>query len=148
MSTSLPNYVSIFCDGSSSWCYTLLHNCNCWNDTRPSMYHHHSFLMDDCTTQQLEINKKVGIFNIFCKLTWPRCDLDMTLVLSTSKAQLLLMLLFAHKLRSGWCLHTNLTLQNKNNFFQTPSPGIEQWGCMCAQEFSVKKVKIDLRRHH
>ena len=44
----------------------------------------------------------------------------MTLVLSTSKAQLLLMLLFAHKLRSCWCLHTNLTLQNILNFFQPP----------------------------
>ena len=50
----------------------------------------------------------------------------MTLVLSTSKAQLLLMLLFAHKLRSCWCLHTNLTLQNIQIFFK-PLP----------QEFSV-----------
>ena len=30
----------------------------CWNDTRPSMSHHQSFLMDDCTTKQLEIDKK------------------------------------------------------------------------------------------
>ena len=48
----------------------------------------------------------------------------MTLVLSTSKAQLLLMLLFAHKLRSCWCLHTNLTLLNIFLFF-TPPPSQE-----------------------
>ena len=42
----------------------------------------------------------------------------MTLVLSTSKAQLLLLLLFAHKLRPCWCLHTNVTLQNILIFFQ------------------------------
>ena len=159
MSTSIPNYVSIFCDGSPSWCYTLLHNCNidcsiepwgmggviranmgdyasqyqhcprfpknvCWNDTRPSMCHHQSFLMDDCTTKQLEIDKK-WVFSIFfasLTLQWPWCDLDMTFVLSTSKAQLLLMLLFVHKLRSCWCLHTNLTLQNILIFFTPPPP--------------------------
>ena len=46
----------------------------------------------------------------------------MTLVLSTSEAQLLLVLLFAHKLRSCWCLHTNLTLQNILIFFHPPPP--------------------------
>ena len=49
----------------------------------------------------------------------------MTLVLSTSKAQLLLMLLFAHKLRSSWCLHTNLTLLNIFLFFTPPPPSQE-----------------------
>ena len=95
----------------------------CWNDTRPSMCHHQSFLMDDCTTKQLEIDKKwvFSIFYAILTLKWPWCDLDMTLVLSTSKAQLLLMLLFAHKLRSCWCFHTNLTLQNILLFF-TPPP--------------------------
>ena len=65
----------------------------------------------------------------------------MTLVLSTSKAQLLLMVLFAHKLRSCWCLHTNLTLQNILFSSPPPSPGIQRWGCKCAQQFSVKRVK-------
>ena len=32
------------------------------------------------------------------------------------------MLLFAHKLRSCWCLHTNLTLQNILGFFTPPPP--------------------------
>ena len=63
----------------------------------------------------------------------------MTLVLSTSKSQLLLVLLFAHKLRAGCCLQANLTLQS--DFFQSPSPGIQRWGCKCAQDFSVKRVK-------
>ena len=45
----------------------------------------------------------MSICNIMT-LEWPWCDLDMTLVLSTIKAQLLLMLLFARKLRSHWCL--------------------------------------------
>ena len=49
----------------------------------------------------------MGIFNIVCEF-----KLKMTLVLSTSKAQLLLMLLFDHKLKSCWCLHIDLTLQN------------------------------------
>ena len=95
----------------------------CWNDTRPSMSHHQSFLMDDCTTKQLEIDKNWVFSIIFASLTlkWPWCDLDMTLVLSTSKAQLFLMLLFAHKLKSCWCLHTNMTLRNIQFFF-TPSP--------------------------
>ena len=68
----------------------------------------------------------------------------MTLVLPTSKAQLILMLLFAYKLRSCWCLHTNLTLPDYKIFlflFNPPSPGIQRWGCKCAQEFSVKRVK-------
>ena len=68
-------------------------------------------------------------------------DLKMTLVLCTSKAQLIHMLLFAHKIRSCWCVQANLTLQNLLNFFQPPSPGIQRWGCRCAQEFSVKRVK-------
>ena len=46
----------------------------------------------------------------------------MTLVLDTGKlAQLLPVLLFAHKLRSRWCLLTNLTLQNIL-FFLKPLP--------------------------
>ena len=60
----------------------------CWNDTRPSMCHHQSSLMGDCTAKQLEIDKKC-VFSIFfagLTLKWPLCDLDMTLVLSTSKA--------------------------------------------------------------
>ena len=99
--------------------------------------------MDDCTTKQLEIDKK-WVFSIFfaiLTLKWPWCDLDMTLVLSTSKAQLLLMLLFAHKLRSCWCLQTDRTLQNILFFYPpSPLPGIQRWGCKCAQEFSVKMV--------
>ena len=66
----------------------------------------------------------------------------MTLVLTTSKAQLVLVLLFAHKLRSCWCLHTNLTLPDYKIFFfllTPPPPGIQRWGCKCAQ-FSVKSV--------
>ena len=88
------------------------------------MCHHQSFLMDDCTTKQLEIDKK-WVFSIFfaiLTLKWPWCDFDVTLVLSTSKAQLLLMLLFVHKLRSCWCLHTNLTLQNILLFSPPPPP--------------------------
>ena len=47
----------------------------------------------------------------------------MTLVLTTNKAQLVLMLLFAHKLRSCWCLHTNLTLPDYKIFlFFSPPP--------------------------
>ena len=49
----------------------------------------------------------------------------MTLVLPTSKAQLILMLLFADKLRSCWCLHTNLTLPDYKIFlflFNPPPP--------------------------
>ena len=48
--------------------------------------------MDDCTTKQLEIDKKW----VFKKQKIGEFDLEMTLVLSTSEAQLLLMLLFAH----------------------------------------------------
>ena len=86
------------------------------------------------------------IFNIFASFTlkWPWCDLDMTLVLTTSEAQLVLVLLFAHKLRSCWCLHTNLTLPDHKIFLfffnPPPPPGIQRWGCKCAQEFSVKRV--------
>ena len=75
-----------------------------WNDTWPRMCHRQSFLIDDCTTNKLEIDQK-WVFSIFfasLTLKWPWCDLDMTLLLCTSKAQLLLMLLFAHKLRSYW----------------------------------------------
>ena len=109
----------------------------CWNDTRPSMCHHQSFLMDDCTTKQLEIDKKWVFTKLFASLTfkWPWYDLDMTLVLSTSKAQLLLMLLFAHKLRSCWCLYTNITLQNILIFFTPPPPGIQRWGCPGVQRY-------------
>ena len=94
----------------------------CWSDTRPSICHHQSFLKDYCTTKQLEIDKKwvFSIFFVSLTLKWPWCNLDMTLVLSTSKAQLLLMLLFAHKLRSCWCLQINLTLQNILIIFNPP----------------------------
>ena len=90
------------------------------------MCHHQSFLMDDCTTEQLEIAKKC-VFSIFFAsftLKWPWWDLDMTLVLTTNKAQLVLMFLFAHKLRSCWCLHTNLTLPDYKIFlfFFIPPP--------------------------
>ena len=111
------------------------------------MCQHQSFLMDDCTTEQLEIAKKCVFSIFFASLTlkWPWCDLDMTLVLTTSKAQLVLVLLFAHKLRSCWCLHTNLTLPDYKIFLflfnpPPPPPGIQRWGCKCAQEFSVKRV--------
>ena len=85
---------------------------------------------------------KSGYFQYFCSLTlkWIWCDLGMTLVLCTSKAQLFPMLLFSHKLRSCWCLQTNLTLQNSLILFQPPSPGIQQWEYKCAQEFSVRIV--------
>ena len=48
----------------------------------------------------------------------------MTLVLTTNKAHLVPMLLFAHKLRSCWCLHTNLTSPDYKIFlfFFTPPP--------------------------
>ena len=90
------------------------------------MCHHQSFLFQLMTAPLNSLKLIKRVFSIFFEsliLKWPWCDLDMTLVLCTSKAQLLLKLLFAHKLRSCWCLHTNLTLQNILNFFQPPSPG-------------------------
>ena len=52
----------------------------------------------------------------------------MTLMLCTSKVQPLpiIMLLFATKIRSCWCLQTNLTVQNNMIFFKPPSPGTQQ----------------------
>ena len=81
----------------------------CWNDTWPIMGYHHSFLVDDCITNKLEIDEKLVFLILFASLTlkWCRCDFDMT-----GKAQLLLILLFAHKLRTCKCLQTNLTLQS------------------------------------
>ena len=68
----------------------------------------------------------------------------MTLVLCTSKAQLLLILLFTHKLRICWCLQINITLQNILICFSTPSPGMQRWEGKCAQEFSVKGLNQHL----
>ena len=69
------------------------------------MCHHQSFLVDDCTSDKFEIYEK-WVFSIFfasLTLKWPWCDIELTLVLCTSKAQLLLLLRFC------WCLHS---LQN------------------------------------
>ena len=78
----------------------------CRNDSRPRMCHHQSFLVDDGTTKNLEVDKKWIFSILFASLTlkWPWIDLEITLVLCTSKAQLLPMILAAHKLRSCWYL--------------------------------------------
>ena len=34
----------------------------------------------------------------------------------------------------------------KSDFFQPPSPGIQRWGCKCAQEFSNKRAKPRIAR--
>ena len=69
----------------------------------------------------------------------------MTLVLSTSKAQLLLMVLFAHKLRSCWCLHTNLTLQNILLFSPPPPPQEFSGGdASVPRSSALKGLKNDL----
>ena len=62
-------------------------------------------IVDDCTSNKFEIDEK-WVFSIFfasLTLKWPWCDIELTLVLCTSKTQLLLLLRFC------WCLHT---LQN------------------------------------
>ena len=104
-------------------------------DTRPRMCRHQSFLVDYRTPNWLNIGKKWIFLIFFASLTlkWPWCDLEMTLVLCTSKAQLLPMLLFAHKITSCLCLQTNLT------YFSHPSsPWKQRLECSCAQEFSFK----------
>ena len=65
---------------------------------------HQSFLMHDCTTKQFEIDKKWVFSILFASLTlkWLLCDLDTTLVLSTSKAHLLFI---NFKLFSGAVMH-------------------------------------------
>ena len=126
----------------------------CWNDTRPRMCHHQYYLANNCTTDNVEIDTKwiCSIFFASLTLTWPWCDLEMTLVLCTSrsKAQLLPNLICAHKLRSCWLLQTNLTLQNILIFFQPPSSGIQRWECKCAQEFNGKRVDLPFQAwiHH
>ena len=103
----------------------------CWNDTWLSMCHHQSFLVDDCTTKQLEIDKK-WIFSIFLRV-WPWNDLDVTLtwpwcyppVKHNSFSCYFLLII------SCWCLLTNLTLQTIFWFFSM------QVGCKCVQEFSI-----------
>ena len=121
MSTFIPNYVSIFCDGRPRWCAT----CCCMI----------VILLVQLSLEEWWCNKG-NIFASLLKMTlmWPWHDL---VVISTSKAQLLLMLLFAHKIRSCWCPNTNLTLQNILIYSQPPSTGIQRWGFKCAQEFSV-----------
>ena len=147
MSTSIPNYVSIFCDGSPSWCYTLLHNCNftcliepwgrgCGKGKHgginpPNISTVVDFLADDCTTNKLKINKKWR-FSIFFYL-------DMTLVLYAPV-----------KLNSFSCYYLLINLDHASVFrqiwhykifwgFFTSSPGIQLWECKCTREFSVKR---------
>ena len=70
----------------------------------------------------------------------------MTLVLTTSKAQLVLMLLFAHKLSSCWCLHTNLTLPDYKIFlflFNPPPPPEFSGGDASVPRSSVLKGLMD-----
>ena len=73
----------------------------------------------------------------------------MTLVLTTNKAQLVLMLLFAHKLRSCWCLHTNLTLPDYKIFlfFFTPPPPQEFSGgdASVPRSSALKRLKAPYR---
>ena len=139
MSTSIPNYVSIFYDGSPSWCYTLMQNYNFACSIKPwemgfnkgkhggitphnirAAQHFLKCVLKWYPTKYVSpsvfsnapLTAWNWVFSIFfasLTLKWLSCDLDMTLLLSTSKAQLFLMLLFAHKLGSCWCLNTNLT---------------------------------------
>ena len=52
----------------------------------------------------------------------------------------LIEIFFARLTLKRWCLQRNLTLKNIL-IFSTPLPRIQRWGCRCAQEFSVNKVK-------
>ena len=68
----------------------------------------------------------------------------MTLVLTTSEAQLVLMLLFAHKLKSCWCLHTNLTLPDYKIFlflFTPPPPEFSGGDASVPRSSALKGLK-------
>ena len=81
----------------------------------------------------------MGIFNIFRQFTlkWPWWDHEMTLVLCTSGAQLIICskakILLVSSDKSG--------IAKYSDFCQNPSPGIQRWECKCIQEFSVNRVK-------
>ena len=61
--------------------------------------------------------------------------------------QLLLMLLFAHKLRSCWCLYTNLTLQNILIFFSIPLPRNSAMGSSALKGSRIFSANYHLKRH-
>ena len=56
---------------STTSTYVNLHTQLCINLLRPSigLCHHQSFLMDDCTTKQLEIDQKWVFLIFFANLT-------------------------------------------------------------------------------